>query len=816
MSGSRANFHQCVTAVETAAGREVSENELIEVFGAIQGRIRRYTAEGLTPREAAVRAGQEMGDKMRLAGEIEKRTRAINYARRAELEVRIRDGQEAADIKAILTGREGRRVGDAYSVDAMVHAIQRDILGPLLVAPLRKLGVLRALSRGDPAFDRDIARELWALEAGGGSVTKNRLAREVAEVINTAQERTRNLQNAAGAWIGKLDHYVTRQTHSMRKVREAGFDKWFASILPKLDDRTFDNLPEPTPEAVRGYMEAVYRGIASGVHMTARGADLFSPTAGSASIAKRASAERKLHFRDADAWMDYAQEFGDGNLWANVRSGIETGARNTALMRVMGTNPEAMFKTINDRAMKRAVDRGDLAASDALQKEWNSRILDVVTGKANIPGNEGWATFSNAATALATLSKLGGVVLSSIPDLATNAALLRHNGVGLFEAYGNQLRAAIPSWMKGGAQREVAELAGAGIDGVLGDVASRFQAADGAPGTASRLVDIFHKLNGLEWWTQSMERGLSTMLTHNLGRSAAKPFASLPPRLRTTLGRYGIEAADWDTIRATAARAADGRMHILPPAIENSALRTKYATYIQDQVREGMTMPDAGTRAITTWGTQAGTPAGVAARLIMQFKTYPVTFVNRTLNREWARGDGVDVAGLAHIFVATTLLGYAAMEMKNLARGRNTRTQAADDAGDYAKIIAAAMVQGGGAGLYGDFLFGAASRTGGGPVVSLLGPTVSTADEMAQTFQQFRQWAMEGDRRAGNDALAGAVGLVKNNAPFLNLFYLRGAMDYMIWYRLQEAMNPGYLSRYEQRVEREQSQTFWLSPTVSQ
>jgi hypothetical protein len=368
---------------------------------------------------------------------------------------------------------------------------------------------------------------------------------------------------------------------------------------------------------------------------------------------------------------------------------------------------------------------------------------------------------------------------------------------------------------KSAARREVADLSGAGIDGMLGNIASRFAAMDSTRGTAARMVDLFHKLNLLNWWTESLKVGIGTILTHNMGRLAGVGFDALNPRLRATMERYGITAAEWDAVRVTATKAADGRVHILPAMIEDPALRSKFFTYVNDQVREGMTEPDAMARAIGTAGTQAGTPEGMAARLIMQFKTYPITFMRRTLNRELNRADGMDVAGLAHLIVGTTLLGYAAMELKNMARGREPRTTNADGFGDYAKLVAAAMTQGGGFGLYGDFLFGDSSRMGSGPVMSLFGPTAGSLDRLASEVQNLRKWVLEGDERAGKDARSGALGLIRDNTPFINMFYTRAALDYLIWYRLQEAMNPGYLARYEDRMRREHDTTFMLSPTAS-
>ena len=821
MAKAAAGYHHCVTAVTTAAGRDLSEAEMERIFERMQGRVRRYTASGMSETDALVRAGKELGDEIRLAGIIEKRNKLINVARRREIEARLTPGREAADLRAIIN-----------ETDRIAHGITAELLGPML-ARIEKAGLLpllskpHALLRGlwsspDPAFDREVIRELWAIEAGGSGATRNPAAREAARIINEFQERARTMQNAAGAWIGKLDHYVTRQSHDMAAIREAGFETWRDYILPRLDDRTFDSLDSVTPEAVNDFLLRVYNALASGVHDAARGrvawGDVGAAT-GPGNLARRLSEERKLLFKDADAWADYNQTYGRGGLLNAVTMSLQNAAKSTALMRVWGPNPEAMHNTITQAAEVRARDRGDFAAVDALKTKTNTNYFTLLTGAAAVDANQPaafgltYGQIQSAVSAQQTLTKLGGVVLASIPDLGVNAAVLRHNGVGLFESLFNQVRSLLPP---GAAGREVAALSGAGIDGILGDVAARFTGQDAVRGTSSRLVDAFFKLNLQQWWTDSLKRGVATMLTHNMGRLAGTAFDALDARLRTTMGRYGITAADWDAARATASTAADGRVHLLPAMLEDPALRTKFFTYVMDQTRDAMTEPTLFSRNVQTWGaTQSGTPAGTAARLIMQFKTYPITFMNRVYEREIRRPGGADVPGIVQMIALTTALGYVAMELKNMSRGREPRTANADGFGDYAKLVSAALVQGGGLGLYGDFLFGDSSRMGAGPVMSLFGPTAGTLDDLAKEIQNLRKWVLEGDERAGKDARSGALGLVRDNTPFINMFYTRAALDYFLWYRLQEAMNPGYLARYEDRMRREQDVTFMLSPTAS-
>jgi hypothetical protein len=41
------------------------------------------------------------------------------------------------------------------------------------------------------------------------------------------------------------------------------------------------------------------------------------------------------------------------------------------------------------------------------------------------------------------------------------------------------------------------------------------------------------------------------------------------------------------------------------------------------------------------------------------------------------------------------------------------------------------------------------------------------------------------------------------------------ALDQMVFNQLQEAMNPGYLRRTEQRVKEQNAQTYWLPPSAA-
>jgi hypothetical protein len=812
-------YNECVAEIRKASGRDLTDDQietLLSRVHEVQNRLRRQGVND--PTQLGRMAGQEAGGEVLLAAMREKANAARNALIAQALDKRATPGREASDVREVLTGKEGATRDAAKSIDADKHGIERSILGPML-RDLRKAGLLAPLRRRNAALDRDIARELWRMEdPNGGAPTGNKIAEKTAEILHRAQELARLGQNQAGAWIGKLDHYVTRQSHDMWKIRGDGspeaFAKWRDAILPKLHESTFDRLESPSD--IPRFLHETWKSLSSGVHDTVNGGTKMAAFTGPGNLAKRASQERVLHFKDADSWFDYNTEFGKGGVLDGVNAGIVSGAQNIAVMRVLGTNPEAMFDGWLKTLISRAKDREDFAMIDELSKPWNHSILDVVTGQANVVGGKGTlAKIGVAARTLEQLSKLGGVVLSSIPDLAVNAAMLRHNGIGLFESLGRQLQELVP--FKTAEHRERADELATGIDGFLGSVMHRMTSADTPMGKLSHSVEVFHKWTGLTAWTDSLKDAGGLMLTNNLGRNAGKEFADLAPRLQTTLRRYGIEAAEWDGMRGLAAVAEDGRSYLMPESVRaggNEALADKLQTYLIDQVREGMTEATAGGRAIATWGTKSGTPAGELVRMFMQFKLYTATFMQRSLGRELYR-DGVDVGGLATVIAGTTILGYLSMTLKEMAKGRAPREPT--DATTGFKLVAAAMTQGGGLGIYGDFLFGEANRMGGGLASTLAGPTVGTMSDALRLFQSYRDGGVsmsDGEKIKGHPA-ADTVQFLKNNAPFINLFYTRAALDYLVLHSLQESLNPGYLRRYEHQTEKQNAQKFWLAPTTN-
>lgn len=196
----------------------------------------------------------------------------------------------------------------------------------------------------------------------------------------------------------------------------------------------------------------------------------------------------------------------------------------------------------------------------------------------------------------------------------------------------------------------------------------------------------------------------------------------------------------------------------------------------------------------------------------MQFKSFSVVFMQRVMGRE-IYGRGADSLGrgliqnfvpqtgerglMPEVFAMTTLFGLGAMTVKAFAAGRTPREF------DDPKTWLAAMIQGGGLGIYGDYLFGEASRMGDSFLSSLAGPAMGSASSLVGLWQAFKD---------GQDVSATAFRTLWSHLPGNNLFYTKLALDQAICNGVYESLNPGYLRRMRRRVTRETNQEFLWEP----
>lgn len=829
------SYQDCIELITKASKDYLSKEDAEKLLGQIDDLATKNAFNDAASIEAKVKAKLNSAtESLKESVLIEKRNQLINAAVEKKVLGYVGNFKNPADgIKAYLGGGLTTTSGVRNSVDARGKALTSKYAGQLING-LEKQGLMEHFTSGK--MDLDIVKEMWELPEGQIGVTKNREAQQIAKIIHDLQNDLVNRQNLAGSYIKLMPGYIVKQSHSSIAIRKAGYESWKEQVLPLLNgEKTFKGMD---PEE---FLKEAYGGLAAGMHIkpatdaSAGGDAALSGFKGPANLAKRLSQERVLQFNSAEDWYKYNQVFGTKELREAVFQGFDRGAHSLSLLEGLGTNPEAMLERVKAALLKKDPD-----LANTLNGEYFNIIKNLtaeVTGKTKIPGGSiTQAAIGRNWRMLNNISKLGGAVLSSVTDIPFQAAAMRYQGRSLLDGYSNAFKSILTG--RGDAEKqEIGRLIGVGLEGIIGDIHSRFSADDSLAGTAAKLQQRFFKLNLMSWWNDSQKTGIARMISHDLATNSNKAYDELRPELVRTLRQYNITGKEWDIIRETAWDAESGTKYVTPDRLaevdlervkkaldlpegtsDAAALRqaeiyrndieTSLQNFLVDSSDIAIPQPGAYERALLNQGSQTGTPTGEALRFFMQFKSFPVTAFRKGIMRNVMAGEADnltealfkgkgDKLGLAHLMVMTTIFGYLAGLAKDTAKGREPRDPT------NPKVWQAAMLQGGGLGLYGDFLLGEFSRHGNSVLATAAGPSAATVEQLFQVMTAIRT-----DKEAGAQALKVAV----NNMPFINLFYTRAAFDYLFLYQFQESVSPGYLSRLEQGIIDRNNQEYYIPP----
>lgn len=830
MPGVPQSFEACVSRVAAAGrmGRDTALNLLQQVHDRAE-QMRLTGAE-----DPFLQAASEMAAKARETARLDRLDAVRNATKRAAILSRVTSFGDAEQV--LRDVMHGSNVGSRENV-------QSEWLGRSAATnsavdwQLKKEGVASVAATGQ--LDREVARAMWAKNAGA-DVDVSAPAKTIADAYHPALDEMRNLQNSHGARIGDAPDYVMHTWHDPLLMRRGGwgargsipedeaFARWWQWTEPKLADKTFDAVelrPGETEEAARlRFGRSAFNALVSGIHMTPAGADGlradaagdFVPLAyeGTRNIARKASEPRVLFWKDADAWYDYNQKYGRyRTLYEGMQQTINQGSRNIALMDKMGTNPAANLNIITRQILEKYRDSdldGAKKFQDAIPKLQN--VMGRLDGSLNVPVNAMWHSLGESARAYYNMVSLGGVGITHFASVwATVPTELRHHGVGEFGGLGNVARVAqmLVRGSRGPAERQamLSDL-GAYAGGYAFSVARNwnllFESGNTLMGRITALQNLFMKATGIRYIYDSVRNGVREALAANLGRQTDSAFAELDPHLQQMLGKYGIGAEDWDKLRALPDLPQwEGRQYITPHdglRAGGQPLADKLLMYYHDAADHSVVTPGVRERAMLYGSLRPGDPRFETWRLLTQFKIWPMAAMNQVIGREVHMAlNSRDAAwGLGLTVALSTIAGYTRMAINDTARGHQLR-----DPRDPSTLLAG-LAQGGGLGIFGDLVFGEVNRLGSSGLVALFGPAASDADNLGRLYGRWRESLRTGKK---NDPWPDLASFAARHVPFANLVYLKGALDYLLWFHLFEAASPGWWERSNRRMAVEQGRT---------
>lgn len=835
-------YEKCLEILRQAAPK-LADNDFEFILSSLQRKAAFYEKRGMSSNADAAfeLASNEFANDIKMAAIIERRNAALNIGKRLK---RIEWAKETfgtkvyESLKTILVGsnrlKEGARDGVMQMQTLLLKRYSSGLTSDLVRSDLQGLWA-------SGTMDRQVWHALYAIGREDEAALHAKLPKEaveIARIVDKYQEIARLDANREGAWIGKTESYVTHRSHDPYRITTRGGvngAEWKADALKWFD--TEELLVNADSADLNATLHAIYIDLAAGNHLKAI-PDAAGGFTGTRNLAKKLSQERVITFTDADAAFEYNQKYGYGNLRESVMSGLRHSAESTGLMQVLGTNPRDMIKRIEDALVLNAKAQSDTSFAEDL-RAGSKRLgywMDAVDGSMNSPGSHVMARRVSNVLGWEVITKLGTMLASQLNDTALYGAAARHDGRGFLSAMGESIK-GLAKDIKAKERFDFYSSLDVAIDSMVGEIGRTGSFHD--PGGMTKAVQTFMKWNLSQWWTDRLKTSAQTGLSHYLGLQKSKSFAALEPDLQNKLSIYGINADKWEMIRAMPQEVFEGKEFVTAEGVKSlpdsafhkgladaglkinehniSTARREFENQIRNYFVDRSSFyvidTDAKTRAVMLAGTKPGTWEGSFARMIMQFKGFTGAYMDKSLGQElFGRGyDGNSVMGalkagngefrgLAALLSTTTLLGYASLTLKDLMKNKTPRD--VTDPEIAWKVFLASMVQGGGAGLYGDFLFGDSSRMGSGTVESLVGPAISDVGRIADLYHK----AIRGD-----DAAARGVNTMMNMLP-LNILGSRTALDYLFIHDIQERMNPGYLSRTERRMEKDYGQEFLVRP----
>jgi len=838
---------ECLALIRQASGNpNLMEKDAQQLLDSVEEHIRatknRFTPNSWTPQslqDEVFKFIQKKTEEKKLFDLIRKKQDLINM----QAERKIKDyvsrfkNNPAAGIDAYASGTVRSFQGGRLSTDAKGKALSNKFLGWML-NDLEKEGVTAEFTRG--RLGREIATELFELRPGGTpGKSGSKAAEKIAKIVTRYQNKAVDMANRAGAFIIKRPGYIGRIGHDQTKIRRfrspkgSGSQQWIDDVMPLLDhELTFKDHPNP-----KEMLDDIYHALSSGQHyklddISEEGLLGFT---GTQNVANKLSKARILHFKDGAAWFEYNNKYGASQIHETIVYGLEHMARAITLLEDWGTNPRQMLDKMISFYKAENVTNPKIV--DQLSRDRLQNVMSELDGTTRIPLSLSGARLGSFIRATQTLSKLGMATLSSVTDIPIQVhGALRHVGIDPFTGYVNAFRNLFRG--RGNAeQKMIARILGAGFDGMIGDVVTRITAQDGLFQVGSRLQRKFFKYNVMSWWNDAHKTGIVSIVSSHLAENANNPLSKLGKDLQDTLRLYDIGERDWDIIRSTAYDPGFGRRYVTGDKIDalpddifvtelnirgidkptknqiNKArdeLSLKFQTLFQDLADTGIPIPGVSEHATLNQGTRPGTIRGELFRLWSQFKSFPTTLLHKVVGRSLLKNvddpnigpiKGLltgqsDMVGLAQLMVSLTMFGYAAIALKDMARGLTPPPLTP-------RNIQRAMAQGGGLGIYGDFIFGEFASFGKSASTQILGPSLGQFDTVMELWTRFKQ---------NENPAKSVVRLGTNNMPGANLFYTKFALDYLFLTNLYEVTNPGYMGRVQRRIKKDRGQRFIIPP----
>lgn len=825
---------ECIDAVSRAMGRSVSVAESRGIENRIRLARKRLATQDpdgwqqLSADEQARRAGADAAKELTQEA-IAKRIRTAQMIRAHERIENYIASQRAAGIDKDGLQSIARMLESEPDGKDNITPLHSAIQGIQAAASTFLTRSWRAAGGRFLKMLRDPRAEALLVRALHGDITVPKLFQDAARDFHTIAERLRQRFNAAGGDIGKLDNWGMPHSWSMQKLLKAGKQAWTDIMLPLMDREQYvhEDGSRFSDDDMRAFLGEAWQSVVT------NGANkvLGGERTGGGIKANRHSAERQIHLKDADAYLQAMRTFSGRGVLDAMLGHVRRMSRDIALVEQFGPNADLSFRQALETETARAiVAHPERAAHFA---NFSKRLVERYNYEVNgSPMPSTWYGKAIQGWRNLNLMKLSATVINSLGDWGTMLTTAHVNGVPKTKMWLNELRALNPLDRS---QRDIAASAGLMVR-EYSQTLARFGDEIGSNGWTSKLGNTILKVSLAPYVWRARQQAFSLGMMDQVGRAVAEHarLADLNDGDQRLVKHFGLTDDDWQVFRLAKPNDWGGNHSLLTPeaiyqipdaqleaaGIDNPQLaKDKAASNLMALVysEQDRAILEPGPRIKVALGgmTDPDSVKGILFRSFSLFKTYSFDMTYQHLRRAIKYYDNwqSSVGYLAALIAATTVCGATANAINDLIAGRDPRTLNLS-AKEGWKNWVGALVRGGGLGLYGDYLINTAGARGNTLAETLLGPLVSDASSLLDLGQKAIAAGTDPnadiERKLHSPAVE-AERTVRSYIPGANLWYTRAVLDHLIFNDLSEYLSPGYMQRAKAR-DRQQDHTYYWQP----
>jgi hypothetical protein len=767
----------------------------------MQGRLGEEMGPASADAVAALEAARIMGEQARL--------RKISIAKQVMRDVATGERQklhpkgQAAGLNGMLSrdnfdwhppGSSG-----ADDVDTIAEIVNRSLDREMTVGHENLRSTFAGLKQ-DRALGKAALGEIFGVDSG------NQVAKQIAKGVNAANDLGVTRAKAGGKLFNTLEDYRVPQgwrSDMVSRVTEPEFVNDLVEAFRAGGIKAFMTKEGgPAGELqIPALLHGMYEDITIGGGKGGKGA-AFAPQM---RVVRFAEGQKGF-----DAYTRLMDKYGGGSdLYAMQTTHMHAMAREIALVEQFGPNYRAVFS--RRLAEARAAETAKKGKYIPLLNSVGTaeKTFKVLTGEAYTVQSEFWAGLMTGIRGWLRGVQLGGATLAAVPgDSATILLAASHNGIDGAKIIANiaaTLAADTPAKRSLAARLNVQAYATA--DG-LSSGGRAFMAWSDPKNIGTKVADFIIRASGLQVWTDTARREFAMAFLGAVGERVGLPFKKLDGPFARFLTRYQITPAEWDVLRASPLLDADGARYFDIMSVADPKLGEKLMGGIIGERKFAVVEPDARVQGILSPGAPRGSFVGETVASGAMYHSFSMSMANTHMMRGAMQNTGISRAAyFAKLATATTIAGAMTVVAKDIFYGKDPRRM------NTSSFWAQAALQGGGAGIFGDFFSAATNRSGHGIATTLGGPVVGlvsdTFDTFVMPFGEFfdpnKTWgqALRGAEEKWGQGLAQYVKRSLNPETF----YTRLFMERMVFDQIQSLLDPQYRKSWQRTADNLKKQT---------